>query len=95
MSETNVLDRFSQEEIDEPSKHAADTPITRLAVYKAVKKLPDSEAGAGELPEGPSSTAETAECRSRQMPPSPTVGCIRRTASKVLIYDEVIFEDSW
>lgn len=45
------IEYLSQEEVDTLSNRTTNSPITDIAVWNAIKKMPDIEAGSGELPE--------------------------------------------
>lgn len=46
------ISELNQEEIDYLSSTATESPVTDIAVWSALKKLPDSDAGRGDLPIG-------------------------------------------
>lgn len=45
-----AIEDLTQEEVDKLSMDATENPVTSNAVWDALRKMPDSDAGAGELP---------------------------------------------
>lgn len=46
-----AIEDLTQEEVDTLTSRLLDRPITDVAVWDALRKMPDIEAGAGEIPE--------------------------------------------